>query len=124
MARLRLDLRPGWWMLPIVFALIVVITMLLAFVLFASWRMGETPRQAAPATSPCEAYGDIASALRAVGEAPVFSGLDDRGLLAEVWVGAGGEWTWLFVAADGQTCLAAAGTAAEPAGSAAEERQG
>ena len=77
-----------------------------------------------PAPSPCGAYGDIASALRAYGEAPRFRGLDARGVVAELWVAPSGSWTLIFVDTSRKACLGAAGEAGAPLAASAEERRG
>ncbi|SFJ35343.1 hypothetical protein [Albimonas pacifica] len=110
------EFTPGWWVIPAL--------ALEAVALGASLLACAVEPAKAQATVVCGVYEDMAAALRRHGEAPVFRGLDARGIVVEAWASAAGDWTWISVGADGRACLVAAGEAAEVIALQPEERQG
>lgn len=72
----------------------------------------------------CRLYPEMAEALTAFGEAPAFRGLDGRGLVAEIWIGASGSWSLIYVDTTRTACLAAEGQAGDRIAAPVEEQRG
>ena len=88
-------------------------------------RCAPAPAQAQPAPRMiCLDYAEMAENLGFLGEAPAFRGLDDRGLVAEIWAGPSGSWTLVYVDTTRKACMAAAGQAGDRIAAPVEETRG